>query len=399
LRIKILSIGNELLEGRTINTNAAVISKGLADIGIATQSVVTIPDSAEEIVQALDQMLPDCDLIIATGGLGPTPDDRTKGILSNYFGQKLIKDESVYRDLKRRYGDGGSRLEEQAMIPEGAKALINPVGTAPGLWFDKLIALPGVPLEMSALLNQYVFPELKKRGTLKPVCEVRIMLERESHIAGLIEEFEQTYPDATFGSYPEFGCVAIRFRGGETDKIKHAIFARYPQRAFIAPSVVHALMESLTEEKSLLVCTESCTGGAIASHLTQVSGASDFLVGSYVTYSNEMKQRALGVKLETLKEHGAVSAEVVTEMVDGALENTDAKYALATSGVAGPTGALPNKPVGTVWAAIKERGGPTMLGLIPCSHKESREGIISFSTAYMIGALWLYVAHKEVLLK
>lgn len=397
MRIEIFSIGNELLSGRVVNTNAAFIGEKLESIGLSVARETALPDEPNVVKSALDEALKRCDLILMTGGLGPTSDDRTRAILVDYFAAPLELNQDVLHDLEERFGKNHVAIKDQALIPKGVIPIINKVGTAPGLRFEKVIALPGVPSEMSVMIEDDILPLLKGKGEKCAVREIKLMQIAESLAAPFFEDLEKEHPHVLFGSYPGFGCVAIRFKGDEEEVnlIEKKWQKAFPKQFFVAPSAVHILQETMVKRGLTLSLAESCTGGAIATHITALSGASDYFLGSIVSYSNEMKGEALHVKKETLKSYGAVSCQVAEEMALGALKVSGADYAVSVTGIAGPLGGTAEKPIGTVYAAIAEKGKIVMSGLVPCRHKKTRATIVAYTAAYMIGALWKWIEHRD----
>jgi len=373
MRAEIVAIGDEVLSGWTVNGNAATIARQLYLAGIATVRHCVVSDDPEAMKGAVSEALQRSDLVICTGGLGPTLDDRTREALLEVVGGGMRFDEEVAADLRSRFGDDLRSLEDQASVPERAQALLNPVGTAPGLLFDLsgklLILLPGVPLEMEALLEGQILPELIARFPSKERLyheSVQISLTRECDIDPTVRQLQADFPQLQFGVYPSQGYVAVRMGALDSSEeeahreiapARKRIEELYRDRLFEHRTLEESVHHRLIRRGETLATAESCTGGAIAARLTRLSGASNYFKGGVVAYSNEIKQSMLGVSEQTLANHGAVSEQTVREMVDGLLERFGTDYAVAVSGIAGPSGGTSDKPVGTVWLAIGYPGG------------------------------------------
>ncbi len=370
----IITIGDELLIGQTIDTNSAFISQELNKIGIWVKRRVAVGDVKEEILAAFQHESKDCDIIIITGGLGPTADDITKPVLCEYFNTQLIINEEALENVKSIFSRSNRPVTErnlkQAEVPASCDVLQNARGTAPGMWFTReqkiFISLPGVPHEMKGLIANSVIPKLKKQITL-PVVVHRTMLTAgigESQIADLLVDFEQSLPPQIKLAYlPAYGMVRLRLTGRAEDK---DVIVREIEPSFTAlkslmhewiiadedVSLQHALVKLLKEKQQTLSTAESCTGGYIAHLITSVSGSSEVFNGSVVAYANKVKENMLRVEKHVLQSHGAVSEETVRQMLAGALQSVQSDYAIATSGIMGPSGGSDEKPVGTVWIAV-----------------------------------------------
>lgn len=368
MQIEIVAIGDEVVGGWTVNGNAAYIGRALFQAGFQVTGHRAIPDRPDVVKEVLGDLVKRCDLVICSGGLGPTLDDRTRHAVADLMGCDFRYDERVAADLKRRYGDRLVSQEDQATIPSAATPLLNEVGTAPGLLFDLgtclLVLLPGVPLEMESLLDRQVVPVVKERflASKRKREGVHFLLIPESRIDPIVRELQEEYPEIAFGIYPGQGVVSVQMTGDRKSSMeaaRHRLEAAFPGCAFEAPSghIEEAVHRTCIEQKITFATAESCTGGTIASRVTAQAGASSYFMGGVVVYSNEAKQRLLGVSKESLERHGAVSEEVVREMVVGALERFSVDYAVATSGIAGPSGGAPEKPVGTVWIGVGSADG------------------------------------------
>jgi nicotinamide-nucleotide amidase len=373
----IITIGNELLIGQTIDTNSAYIGQELNKIGIWVRKRVAVGDDALEIKTALDQESALSDLIILTGGLGPTADDITKPLLCEYFGGTLRQDidtlehiRYLFEEVYRRPGALLERNINQANVPDNCIVLKNPVGTAPGMLFERngkiFISLPGVPREMKDLMNSSVLPYLEKNTKRAAIVHRNLLTAGigESVLAEMIQDFERALPDSVSLAYlPNYGMVKLRLTGiGAEEAALHELMnplfdeLKILTSAYLVTDVEESLEETLGKllaKKGASVGTaESCTGGLIGHRISSVSGASAYYKGSIVSYANETKESLLRVKSETLKNAGAVSEETVLEMAKGALNALKTDYIIAVTGIMGPQGGTPEKPVGTVWVAV-----------------------------------------------
>lgn len=367
MRVEVIAIGDEVLSGRTVNGNGASLARQLALAGFPVTAQRVLPDEREALKRGLGEALERNELVICTGGLGPTFDDCTRQAVLELVGGKNQFNEQVAADLRRRYGDQLSTLNDQATIPDLADPLLNPVGTAPGLFFDLgkkvLVLLPGVPIEMEELLQGQLLPALQRRfpALQRSYFEtIQLLLTSESAVDPLLRELQQSYPALTFGIYPDQAFVSVRIGGKTHTEIAPArkkIEAAFADQLFQGATLEEAVHERMVEMGLTLATAESCTGGSIAARLTRLSGASNYFLGGVVAYSNQVKESLLGVSRATLDRFGAISGETVVEMARGALDRFGAHYAVAVSGIAGPLGGTPEKPVGTVWLAIAERGG------------------------------------------
>lgn len=375
---EIISIGDELLIGQVINTNASRIAQQMHDIGISVRHIRAIADDSQEIRNALDEAFARAEVILVTGGLGPTKDDITKHTLCGYFGSTLIFHEPSHALIKKLFASRGLEETElnrkQAEIPDNCTPLLNYHGTAPGMWFEKegkiLVSLPGVPYEMEAMMQQDVIPRLSKKGNDQVVAHKTILTQGigESFLTVMIREWEDNLPPHVKLAYlPQPGIVRLRLTAfaDTREKAMEEIDRQIEKLRGLIPDLIFGFGNDTLEEvagrmlkeKKLTVCTaESCTGGYLAHLITSVTGASEYFLGSVVAYANQAKRDLLGVSEETLQQHGAVSEAAVKEMADGARKRFGADYALAVSGVAGPDGGTPEKPVGTVWIALATPG-------------------------------------------
>jgi nicotinamide-nucleotide amidase len=373
----VITIGNELLIGQTIDTNSAFIGQELNKIGIWVRKRVAVGDDALEISTALDQESMLSDIIILTGGLGPTADDITKPLLCEYFGGKMRQDTETLEHIRylfeQVYKRPGALLERninQANVPDNCVVLKNPVGTAPGMLFEKkgkiFISLPGVPKEMKDLMKTEVLPYLKKNCQRAAIVHLNLLTAGigESVLAELIQDFENNLPSSVSLAYlPNYGMVKLRLTATgsseeELSKLINPLFEELKKLTadYLVTDVDESMEESvgklLTQKKSSVGTAESCTGGLIGQMISSVPGASTYYKGSVVSYANEIKESLLRVQPSTLEKVGAVSEETVIEMAKGALESLKTDYIIAVTGIMGPQGGTPDKPVGTVWVAV-----------------------------------------------
>lgn len=371
----IINIGNELLFGKTINTNAAFIAEKLYETGIEVNKSIVIPDNPDTIISTIADSFKETNWIITTGGLGPTKDDMTKNVIAQYFAVGFEVHQPTLKTVIKMFSDRGLEASEinrkQAEIPVGAMVLPNKNGTAPGLWIERngktLIALQGVPFEMQAILIEHVIPLLKeKHKGVHAVVHKNILTSGigESALAQKIEDWENTLPKhITLAYLPSPGQVLLRLtaRADEELVAKQAIAEQLPALLnMINPYIVSTEGETLVEvvskllkkNKKKLAIAESCTGGYTSHLITLLPGSSQFLEGSIVSYSNEIKRDILNVRETNLKKHGAVSELVVTDMALNTMSLFETDYALAISGIAGPSGGTEEKPVGLVWIAV-----------------------------------------------
>ena len=370
----IITIGDELLIGQTIDTNSAWISRELNMIGVWVKRRLAIGDLRQEILDALAEQGRDCSLVIITGGLGPTADDITKPTLCEFFGGKLVVNEGALQNVKDIFTKLNPPLIErnlrQAEVPDTCTVLPNLRGTAPGMWFEKdgviYISLPGVPHEMKGLMQSAVLPRLQQQLVLPSVVHRTLLTSGagESTIADTLQDFEDKLPENIKLAYlPAYGLVRLRLtaRGPEKSILENELTGRFDQlkqlvrQWMVADEDIpleEAVNRLLKKKNKTLSTAESCTGGYIAQLITSRSGSSEIFKGSIVAYANEAKEHLLGVKQETLRSFGAVSEQTVQEMVKGAKTALNTDYAIATSGIMGPGGGSEEKPAGTVWIAV-----------------------------------------------
>jgi nicotinamide-nucleotide amidase len=371
---EIITIGDEILIGQIVDTNSAWMAEKLNNIGIRVKQISSVSDDRQHILSALAEAANRADIILITGGLGPTKDDITKKTIAEYFGANLVENEEALTNVATIFARFNRPLLEvnklQAQVPENCEVVLNKNGTAPGMWFNVngkiYVSMPGVPHEMMYMMEDDVIPKLKSSLKLPAIIHKTILTvgEGESFLAERIADIEDSLPPHIKLAYlPKLGQVRLRLSGyGENEsKLKYEVdgfAAKIIDRvgnvvAAEEDTVIEKVILNFMENRGLtLSVAESCTGGYISHLLTQHPGSSKVFLGGAVTYSNELKESILGVKDETIKQYGAVSKETVTEMAEGALLNFKSDYAIAVTGIAGPDGGTPEKPVGTVWVAI-----------------------------------------------
>jgi nicotinamide-nucleotide amidase len=370
---EIITIGDELLIGQVIDTNSAWIAEQLNMIGIKVHQITSISDNQEHILQTLKEASTRVQLILITGGLGPTKDDITKQTLCKYFDTSLIFSKEAYKNVENLFYHRGVKVTEvnrqQAMVPANCKVLPNVNGTAPCMWFEKenciYVSMPGVPFEMKAIMEQEVIPQLLHKQ--KQVIIHRTILTEgvgESMLASIIESWEDALPEFIKLAYlPQPGMVRLRLTayGNDRDTLQLAVNKAEKELYPLAGKyifgfdndTIESVVGQLLRQKGMTLSTaESCTGGNIAQLITSISGSSDYFKGSLVAYSNEIKEKMLGVPHQTLVDHGAVSEQTVIAMAEGIRKKFETDYAIAVSGIAGPGGGTDEKPVGTTWIAV-----------------------------------------------
>ncbi len=380
MNAEIITIGDEILIGQTIDTNSAWLGKELNQVGISIKQITSIKDSRNEILEALKSASTKADLILITGGLGPTQDDITKSVLCDYFDTELEVNDEVLKTIQDYFKQRGRDMLEsnnlQASLPKSCTVLPNALGTASGMWFEKegkvYVSMPGVPYEMKGLMTNEVFPRLKEKFDFPSIIHRTIMTEGigESFMVELIKEWEASLEDEEIkvAYLPSPGIVKIRLSifGNDFDSMHERINRKVSELEKLIPNFIygendqtleHAVGDLLIAEKATISTAESCTGGNIAHLLTSISGSSAYFLGSIVSYANEVKVSELGVSESDINNYGAVSRQVVEQMAVGVLNKMKTTYALATSGVAGPDGGTEDKPVGTVWIAVANKGG------------------------------------------
>ena len=374
MNASIITIGDEILIGQIVDTNSVSIARHLNDAGIVVREKVSIGDDRSAIVETLRRSLAASQVVILTGGLGPTKDDITKKTLAEMFGSRLVNDPVVAAHVERMLTERGIAFNElnrsQALVPACCTVLFNAHGTAPGMWFEDegrvVVSLPGVPFEMEHLMQDEVMPRLKDRFALKQIVHRTLITSglAESMLAERIETWETALPPYLKLAYlPNPGAVRLRLSAYEVEgeSVSQEIERQFAALRTLIPEhivgfetatlqeLVHNL---LTERGQTLATAESCTGGTIAARFTAMPGASAYFRCGVVSYSNEAKIGLLGVVPAALERFGAVSEQVARQMAEGVRRAADSDYAVATTGIAGPAGGSAGKPVGTVWIAV-----------------------------------------------
>jgi len=379
MKASIITIGDELLIGQTIDTNSAWMGAELSKAGFDVHRITSIHDRRQDIINVLDESAGKTDVVLITGGLGPTSDDITKQTLCEFFNTRLVVNKEVLslieEMLKRRNFKMNDNNRRQAEVPESCRVLKNETGTAPGMWFEKdgtiFISMPGVPHEMKHIMTERVLPELHKRFTSQVIIHRNIMTygEFEARLAELLFGFEEGLPDNIKLAYlPANGIIKLRLTGTGTENefLSNQITDQVNKLYKIIPAIIYGENEEslemvignlLRNKNSFVSTAESCTGGEIARKLTSIPGSSTYFKGSVIAYDNQIKAQLLKVKTGTLEKEGAVSKSTVTEMALGAKSIFNTEFAVATSGIAGPGGGSEDKPVGTLWIAVASEKG------------------------------------------
>ena len=374
MNVEIITIGDELLIGQVVDTNSAWMGQQLESEGFHVIRKVTVGDIEEDMLAAIDSAMNRAEVVLVTGGIGPTKDDITRKTLCKYFDSQLHFSDEVYQNIENIFNRNGRAMNEltrdQAMVPNKAIVIQNRAGTAPSTWFERngkvLVSMPGVPYEMKWLISNEILPRLKKQFRQ----DIHILHHTtwvngfsESMLAIHLEAFENALPPNVKLAYlPQPGLIRLRLTihadtrneaqamlAGQQQKLRDLLQGHILTEEDKAPD---ELIGAILKEKKLTLGTaESCTGGKIASIITSTPGCSAYFSGSIVSYSNKVKEKVLGVNPEDIEKHGAVSREVVEQMALGAIRQLGCDCSVATSGIAGPDGGTPDKPVGTVWIA------------------------------------------------
>ncbi|WP_321996351.1 competence/damage-inducible protein A [Draconibacterium orientale] len=374
MKAEIITIGDEILIGQIVDTNSAWMGEQFNLNGIEIYQITSVHDDHDHIIRAIKNAEMHADLVVITGGLGPTKDDITKHTLCEYFNTKLVFHEPTLNAITERFKHRGVDMNklnrDQAMLPESCTILPNKMGTAPGMWFEKndtiFVSMPGVPFEMKYLVEFELLPRLRQTKRTKAIFHKTVLTQGvpESMLAERIAAWEEALPAHIKLAYlPNPMAVRLRLSAigdfvqvlktdveNEIEKLKTII----PEAIFgyDTETMSEVIGRELVKQNKKLAVAESCTGGYISHLITSVSGSSAYYNGSVTSYSNEIKEKLLGVSRENLEKYGAVSEQVAREMVEGVKRVMKADYAVATTGIAGPTGGTEEKPVGTVWIAV-----------------------------------------------
>ena len=398
---EVISIGDEILIGQITNTNAQWMAQQLNLIGIPVKQLTTVGDNREDMLRSLREAQTRADIILITGGLGPTSDDITKPVLCEFFNTKLVFNEKCFEDVKFQFESRGIQMPDinkgQAEVPENCIPILNKNGTAPGMWFETTIgnrqlaiskntedktlptancqlfvSLPGVPYEMKAMMSDFVIPELQKRFQNFFIVHKTVHTQGigESSLAEKIKEWENSLStcEIKLAYLPSPGQVKLRLsaNGNDQKKLITAVDEKIGELRLIIPEYIFAteefgkepetlekvIGEMLRQKKKTLAVAESCTGGYIAHLITSIAGSSDYFNGGIIAYANEIKINVLKVDAKILEENGAVSKEVAEQMSGGVRTRLKADFGISTTGIAGPTGGSAEKPVGTVWISV-----------------------------------------------
>ncbi|MBN2347825.1 MAG: competence/damage-inducible protein A [Bacteroidales bacterium] len=378
MNAEIITIGDEILIGQIVDSNSAFIANQLNEAGIKVKRIFSISDNKEDIIHAINNAFTDCDLVLITGGLGPTNDDITKHTLAEYFNSKLVRNPEVLAHIEDLLGRRGVQIIErniqQADLPDNCRIINNIYGTAAGMWFEKnnkiLVSMPGVQYEMREMMTNYIIPTLIKEHNLPVILHKTVLTYGlpESVMAEKIKNWENQLPeDIKLAYLPSPGILKLRLSayGNNLQFLSNLVNKTLMGLQKIIPDNIFGYDNDRLEQliggllqknKTTCATAESCTGGRIAELITAVPGASRYFKGSVVAYSNDVKTSVLNVNQQHLEKFGAVSKEVVIEMAEGVKHLLLTDYAIATSGIAGPDGGTQEKPVGTVWIAVASPG-------------------------------------------
>lgn len=408
MKTEIITLGNELLSGRTINSNAQYLCKTLFKNGYETHYTSVLPDEKNEVQKAIKIALSRATCIIVTGGLGPTLDDNTKTIVCDLLKIPLNYRDDIAQDIKKRFGEIAS-LEEQSTVPKSGYIFKNEVGTAPGFAFIYLgkviILLPGVPVELKEMFEKHALLFIEKHFPIEEKIYqdvIGVCLLPEIEVDAVLRTCRKS-DDVVLGIYPSHGIVHVTITTKAKEKIqankkikevKKQIISNLQDYVFLSKSgkIEEAVHDAMIAKNEKLAFAESCTGGALSCKITSQPGSSKYFLGSFITYSNELKKNILKVSPKTLQEKGAVSIEAVREMIKGVFDLTDANYSVAISGIAGPGGATLDKPVGTIAMAVGKRNDIIDAGILHL--QGNRNLIIKQITNYALGILYRRIAHN-----
>lgn len=401
MKIQIVSIGNELLLGSTVNTNSTYICSCLLNAGYQVHKTKEISDDPKVIHEELTAALEESDLVITTGGLGPTFDDLTRKVVCEVFDTTLVLFPEILEDLNQRFPTLDCK-ENQAMQPKGAVLLKNPSGTAPGVFLEKkshsLLMLPGVPNQMKEILSGEGINLIRQKFPIKEqkiVKEYQIGLLIENDVNPLLTRLHDSFPKVQLGVYPNYGHLTIRVVAPDSEiadvngidtEIKNHFQDHILE--FSKDSLEMIFHRRMIQTKKTFALAESCTGGSFASRLSKIPDASLYFLGSLVTYSNKAKEKFLGVDPKIIATHGAVSAECVKAMAQGVIERLNPDYVAAISGIAGPSGGSQEKPVGTIWTCYGKPGS-LITELVPVRKTYPRNIMIEYTINYLMAKLLL----------
>ena len=374
MKAEIITIGDEILIGQIVDTNSAWLAERLNEIGVRVSQISSIQDDRTHIINALNEAKERADIILITGGLGPTKDDITKETLGDYFQSNFVFNEEVYTNIELIFKSRNipvlSVNKDQAKVPDNCEVMINKLGTAPGMWFEHdekvFVSLPGIPFEMKGLISDSVIPKIKDKFNTQAIFHKTVLTQGigESKLAEKIEVWRKSLAlyDIKLAFLPSLNSVRLRlssYSGGRAEQ--KVVEDKVAELKELIPEFVFGYDKQTLEEvvgralkkkKQTVSTAESCTGGNIAGRLTRISGSSDYFIGSVVSYSDEVKKVILDVSKDDIEKHGVVSREVVEQMAIGVKKKLKTDYSVATSGIAGPNGGTDQKPVGTMWVAV-----------------------------------------------
>jgi len=401
MNAQIITIGDELLIGQTIDTNSAFIGSELSSIGFDITRKISIHDRRDDILQTFSGVTGKTELVMVTGGLGPTSDDITKQTICEFFDTRLVLNKSVLTMIEEMMRRRGVQMNEnnrmQAMVPESCRVIQNERGTAPGMLFEKdktmFIFMPGVPFEMKYMMTEHILPILKERFTSQVIIHKNIMTygAPEARLAEMLSGFEKELPGEISLAYlPSSGVIKLRLtaKGTDRDLLTGIIVEQVKKLYRTIPELIYGedekslekvIGELLKERKQTVSTAESCTGGKIAEMITSIAGSSEYYKGSVIAYDNSVKKHLLGVPDDLIRKYGAVSRQVVEQMASGARKLMGTDFSVATSGIAGPDGGTDSKPVGMVWIAVSSDKGTIAEKYIYGS--ERIQNILRFSNA------------------
>ena len=401
VKAEIITIGDEILYGQTLDTNSHWISQKLDELSIKVYQKTTIGDTEDHILQSLKDAESRADIILVTGGLGPTSDDLTKPCLAKYFNVGLTLNEEALQEIKDLFNRAGREMtihnEQQAELPDNCEKISNTMGTAPGMWFEErgkiFMSMPGVPYEMKTMMERDVLPRLASRFQKEVIVHriVKTVGIPESRLADMIKDWQKALPQNQKLAYlPTHGQVKLRITGTGADesKIQEDIQKSINGLVPLISKYVYGydddeletvLGKLLMAKGATIGTAESCTGGNIAATITKVPGSSSYFMGSVVAYDNEVKKKALGVSTEALEKFGAVSEEVVKQMAEGVRLKLGTDVGISASGIAGPGGGSEDKPVGTVWVGYSDKDKTVARKM---NFTKDREMNIRFATTF-----------------
>ncbi len=414
MKAEIITIGDEILIGQIVDTNSAWMGQQLNLLGIEIYQITSVHDDRQHILDALANAEKNADLVLITGGLGPTKDDITKTTLCEYFDTELVFHPEVLEHVRSLLSGRNVAINklnrDQALLPAGCTVLHNSAGTASGMWFERnntiFVSMPGVPFEMEAIMTEEVFPRLTKLGLAQSIVHKTVLTIGlpESMLAERIESWENALPEFIKLAYlPSPMMVKLRLSGYGTDEaiIRKEIEKQVQKLLTIIPEHVFgfdndnmgiAIGRILVESSQMLATAESCTGGSIAQLITSNAGSSAYFKGGVVAYSNEIKHKLLGVPMEAIESFGAVSQQVAEAMALGAMKALETDFAVATTGIAGPDGGSEEKPVGTVWVAVAGSSGVVSKKYV---FKHNRERNIIRTTHTALNMLRTFIINEN----